>query len=137
MAIAPERPAAALPALPCWGRTPPDAAEATRQVKSAIRTRVPATGRTVEKVFAVAEQQTRAEGEDIAAASQAGETIWPVINYADIASGTVPVHAGALLAEVHQARHVLGIPPVPGLDRPLRNSSSLSHSGPLMRRPPK
>jgi Protein of unknown function (DUF1479) len=95
--IAPERPAAPLPALPSWDRTPADPAEATRQVKSAIRTRIAASGRSVEEVFAVAEQLVRTEVEDIVAASQAGEAIWPVIDYADIASGTVPAQARALL----------------------------------------
>ena len=95
--ITPERPAAPLPGLPGWDRTPADPAEATRKVKSAIRTRIAASGRSVEEVFAVAEQLVRTEVEDIVAASQAGEAIWPVIHYADIASGTVPSQAQALL----------------------------------------
>ena len=86
---------------------------------SAIRTRIAASGRTVEEVIPVVQQQIRTAVEDIAAASQAGETISPVIDYADVASGTVPAHARALLSKV-QDDHVLGIPHVPGLERPLR-----------------
>ena len=97
MAIAPERPAAPFARAARLGLHASGSAEATRQVKSAIRTRIAASGRSVEEVFAVAEQLVRTEVEDIVAASQAGEAIWPVIDYADIASGTVPAQARTLL----------------------------------------
>src|ERR1700722_10839711 len=88
---------AALPALPHWEQPPPDLRDAIRQVKAAIRARIEASGRTVEEVFSVVEQQVSAEVEDIAAARERGEEIWPVIDYADIAAGTVPPAALALL----------------------------------------
>ena len=89
--------AIALPALPHWEQPPADLPAAIRQVKAALRARIAASGRTVEEVFAVVEQRIRAEVEDIAAARARGETIWPVIDYADIAAGTVTPGALALL----------------------------------------
>ena len=82
-------------ALPHWETTPDDLRSATREVKAAIRARIAASGRTVEEVFAVVERGIEAEVRDIEAARERGETVWPVIDYADIAAGTV---AGADLA---------------------------------------
>ena len=81
---------ASLPALPHWETTPADLKAAVREVKAALRARIAASGRTVEEVFAVIEARVRARVEEIAAANARGETIWPVIDYADIAAGTVP-----------------------------------------------
>ena len=78
-----------LPALPHWEATPADLKAAVREVKAALRARIAASGRTVEEVFAVIEARVRARVEEIAAAKARGETIWPVIDYADIAAGTV------------------------------------------------
>jgi hypothetical protein len=89
--------AAALPPLPHWETPPADLPSAIQQVKAALRERIAASGRTVEEVFAIVEQRIRAEADDIAAARQRGETIWPVIDYADIAAGTVPAEAVARL----------------------------------------
>ncbi len=88
---------AALPALPHWPEPPSDLPAAVAQVKSAIRARIEASGRSVAEVFAVVERQVKAEVADIAAARDRGEEVWPVIDYADIAAGTVPPRALALL----------------------------------------
>ena len=81
---------AALPALPHWETTPADLKAAVREAKAALRARIAASGRTVEKVFAVIEARVRTRVEEIAAAKARGEAVWPVIDYADIAAGTVP-----------------------------------------------
>src|SRR3984885_1746238 len=88
---------APLPALPHWEETPADRPAAIRAVKTALRARIAASGRTVEQVFAVVEQQLKSEVEEITAARDRGETIWPVIDYADIEAGTVTEQARALL----------------------------------------
>jgi len=86
-----------LPALPHWEETPADLPAAIRQIKAALRARIAASGRTVEDVFAVVEQQIRAEVAQITAARERGETIWPVIDYAEIEAGAVTAQAQALL----------------------------------------
>ena len=86
-----------LPALPHWESTPDDLPTAIREIKAALRTRIAASGRTVEEVFAVVERRVRAEVDEITAARQRGETIWPVIDYADIGAGAVPDEALSLL----------------------------------------
>src|ERR1700689_883381 len=90
MTAQPDRHAAPLPALPHWESVPADLPAAIRQVKAALRSRIAASGRTVEDVFSVAEQRVRAEVEEILAARRRGEAVWPVIDYADIEAGTVP-----------------------------------------------
>jgi Gig2-like len=80
---------ATLPALPHWETTPGDLPEAIREIKHAIRARIEASGRTVEEVFAVVERRVQAAVDEITSAKARGETIWPVIDYADIAAGTV------------------------------------------------
>ncbi|GLY02398.1 YbiU family protein [Actinoplanes sp. NBRC 101535] len=76
-------------ALPHWEETPTDLKAATREIKQALRERIAASGRTVEDVFAVVEQRVQAAVDDIVAARRRGESVWPVIDYADIANGTV------------------------------------------------
>ncbi len=88
---------APLPALPHWEETPADLPAATKQIKAALRARIAASGRTVEEVFAVVEQQIKAEVDDITAARKSGEAIWPVIDYSDIEAGTVSAEILALL----------------------------------------
>ena len=88
---------AALPALPHWERTPSDLPAAVREIKAALRARIAASGRTVEEVFAVVERRLREEVDEITAARRRGETIWPVIDYADIEARTVPEAALSLL----------------------------------------
>ena len=95
---APTLPAAtALPALPHWEETPADLKAAIREIKTALRARIAASGRTVEDVFAVVEERIQAAVDEINAARERGETIWPVIDYADIAAGTVPAEQLARL----------------------------------------
>src|SRR5579875_3039472 len=88
---------AALPDLPHWEQTPADLKDATRQIKAALRARIAASGRSADEVFAVIEHTIGAEAAGVAAARQRGETIWPVIDYADIEAGTVPAQAQQLL----------------------------------------
>ena len=78
-----------LPALPHWEATPDDLPGAIRQIKAALRARITASGRSVEDVFAVIEKRVRAGVEQIAAEKARGDSVWPVIDYADIAAGTV------------------------------------------------
>src|SRR4051794_12135380 len=79
--------------LPHWETTPDDLPAAIREIKAAIRARIEASGRTVEEVFAVVERGIEAEVMRIEAARERGETVWPVLDYADIAAGTVPAEA--------------------------------------------
>jgi Gig2-like len=78
-----------LPALPHWEEPPADLQAAIREIKAALRARIAASGRSVEEAFAVVEQRVRAAVEEIEAARDRGETIWPVIDYTDITAGTV------------------------------------------------
>ncbi len=75
----------ATPTLPHWETTPPDLKAATREIKAAIRDRIAASGRTVEEVFAVVEGRVAARVAEI----EASDDVWPVVDYADIAAGTV------------------------------------------------
>jgi hypothetical protein len=97
MPAQPSSPNDSLPALPHWERTPAELPAAVRQLKNALRARITASGRTVEEVFAVVERQVTAEVGEITAARDRGETVWPVISYADIEAGTVPAPAQPLL----------------------------------------
>src|SRR3954468_12154261 len=83
--------------LPHWETAPEDLPAAIREIKAALRARIAASGRTVEEVFAVVERRVQDAVDEIAAARARGETVWPVIAYADIASGTVPAEQLALL----------------------------------------
>jgi hypothetical protein len=87
----------ALPALPHWEQTPADPPSAIREMKAALRARIAASGRTVEEVFTVVEQRIKAEVDEIKAARERGETVWPVIDYTDIATHTVSADAVAKL----------------------------------------
>src|SRR6202795_3175696 len=84
---------APLPSLPHWEQPPADLPSAIRQVKAALRARIAASGRTVEDVFAVVQGRIADEVGEITAARERGETIWPVIDYADIEAGRVPAAA--------------------------------------------
>ena len=88
---------AQLPPLPHWESTPADLKDATRQIKSAIRRRIEASGRTVEEVFAVLEERVTRRVEEIEAILQDGGNPWPVVEYADIESGKVSAADVALL----------------------------------------
>lgn len=78
-----------LPELPHWEEPPADLRAATREVKAALRRRIEASGRSVEEVFAVVEARVRAAVEEVEAQRERGEEVWPVLDYADIASGAV------------------------------------------------
>src|SRR3954470_8964274 len=80
-------------ALPHWETTPADPKAAIRETKAAIRDRIEASGRTVEEVFAAVEAKVAERVEEIEAAKRRGETVWPVIDYADIAGGAVAAEA--------------------------------------------
>lgn len=84
---------APLPPLPHWESTPDDLPAAIREVKAALQERIEASGRTVEEVFAVVERRVQTKVDEIITARDRGETIWPVIDYADIEAGTVPAEA--------------------------------------------
>src|SRR6201982_2921363 len=90
-------PPAPLPVLPHWEQTPADLPDAVRQTKAALRARIAASGRTVEEVFAVVQDQIARDVGDNAAAGDRGEMIWPVIDFADIEAGTVPAGTQDLL----------------------------------------
>ena len=83
--------------LPHWETIPEDIPAATAAVKAAIRARIEASGRTVEQVVAEVETFLEAEIADIEATRARGEEVWPVIEYADIANGSVPAETLALL----------------------------------------
>lgn len=78
-----------LPPLPHWETAPPDLKAAVREVKAALRARLGSSGRSVDDVFAVIEARVRDQVEEIASAKERGETVWPVLDYADIAAGSV------------------------------------------------
>jgi hypothetical protein len=78
------------PELPHWDSPPLDLKAAVREIKPALRARIAASGRGVEEVFSVIEDRARAKVADIVASRERGETVWPVIAYADIDKGTVP-----------------------------------------------
>src|SRR5690242_15190103 len=88
---------ARLPSLPSWDSTPDDLPAAIREIKAALRTRIAASGGSVEEAFGVIEQRVRDQVEDIVAAKRRGEPVWPEIDYADIAAGTVSPAALAQL----------------------------------------
>ncbi len=75
--------------LPHWQTTPADLAAAIRAVKTALRARIEASGRGVDDVFAAVERRVATRLAEIDADLAAGESVWPVIDYADIENGTV------------------------------------------------
>ncbi|MFC7343509.1 YbiU family protein [Saccharopolyspora griseoalba] len=78
-----------LPALPHWETPPPDLPGAIREIKTALRARIEDSGRSVEEVFAVVEDRIRARVTEIERMRELGQPVWPVIEYSDIAAGTV------------------------------------------------
>src|SRR4051794_25542789 len=83
--------------LPHWETIPDDIPAAVAGVKAAIRARIEASGRTVQQVVDEVERFLEAEIADIEAAQERGDDVWPVIDYADIASGRVAAETLALL----------------------------------------
>jgi Protein of unknown function (DUF1479) len=86
-----------LPLLPNWTETPSDTAAAIAETKSAIRARLQAAGRSIEDVFSVMSARVEAQVAEVAAELAAGRNVWPVVQYSDIAAGTVPAETVALL----------------------------------------
>ena len=91
--------------LPHWETTPEDLKAATREIKAAIRARIEASGRTVEEVWAVVTAQLTEQVEEIEDAKRARRDVWPVIDYADIAAGTVSAGAARAPAPPRLRRH--------------------------------
>ncbi|MEU2926773.1 DUF1479 domain-containing protein [Streptomyces sp. NPDC007251] len=85
------------PELPHWETVPEDLPAAIREVKRALRARIEASGRTVEEVYAAAERRVAARVAEIKAEKEAGGSVWPVLDYADIENGTVSPAQTALL----------------------------------------
>ena len=75
--------------LPHWETIPSDIPAATAEIKAALRDRIAASGRTVTEVFAELEAFIADEVADIHATRERGEDVWPVIDFADVAAGTV------------------------------------------------
>ena len=75
--------------LPNWESAPGDPADATRQIKAAIRARIEAAGTTVDDAFRSIEGRIAARVDQIRADAAAGETSWTVIDYDEIAAGDV------------------------------------------------
>jgi hypothetical protein len=86
-----------LTGLPHWENIPEDVPAAIAEIKAALRERIAASGRTVEEVVAEVEEFLRGEIADIQATRERGEEVWPVIDYADIAAGTVSAEVLAQL----------------------------------------
>jgi Protein of unknown function (DUF1479) len=78
-----------LPDLPSWDTIPRVVPLAIREIKRAIRERIEANGRTVESVVEEIESFLRVEIADVEATRARGENVWPVIEFADLAAGTV------------------------------------------------
>ena len=97
MTLAPSRTSTTTTELPHWETVPTDLAAATREIKAALRARIEASGRTVEEVFAVVEARVAERVAEITAARERGEQVWPEVDYADIAAGTVPPETLELL----------------------------------------
>jgi hypothetical protein len=75
--------------LPHWEEIPDNLGAAVAEIKQALRARIAASGRTVEDVFAVMEARVQRAVDDILAAKARGESVWPIVDFADIAAGTV------------------------------------------------
>ncbi|MFI8347904.1 DUF1479 domain-containing protein [Streptomyces sp. NPDC085596] len=75
--------------LPHWETIPANLPAAVREIKTALRTRIEASGRSVGEVFAAVERRVAARVAEIEAERAAGDTVWPVVDYADIENGTV------------------------------------------------
>ncbi len=65
---------------------PADTGAAIREAKAQLRARIGAAT----AVMAEVEESMRAEVASIVAARDAGQPVWPVVNFSDVAAGTVP-----------------------------------------------
>jgi hypothetical protein len=84
-------------ALPSWDATPTDPPAATVEIKAALRASIESSGRTVEGVISEIEAFIRAEVADIEATRRRGEHVWPVVQFADIASNSIDDATRALI----------------------------------------
>src|SRR5215472_7241781 len=78
--------------VPFTSPLPADVGQAIRTVKAQLRGQIG----DVEAVFAEADAAMRAEAAAVATDRDAGRPVWPVVQFRDIAAGTVP--AGAVEA---------------------------------------
>jgi Protein of unknown function (DUF1479) len=81
--------------LPSWDTIPDDIPSAIREMKSAVRARIEVNGRTAASVVEEIEDYLRAEIADIEATRARGENVWPDIEFADLAAGTVTAEMSA------------------------------------------
>jgi Protein of unknown function (DUF1479) len=75
--------------LPSWETIPDDTNAATVQIKSALRASIESSGRSVGEVITEIEAFLTTEMAELVAARARGEEVWPVVNFADIASSSV------------------------------------------------
>jgi hypothetical protein len=68
---------------------PADVGQAIRTVKAQLRGQIG----DVAAIFTGAEEAMRAEATAVAADRDAGRPVWPVVQFRDIAAGTVPAGA--------------------------------------------
>lgn len=73
-------------AITSWPAPPEDYASAIRAVKAKLREQIG----DVDRLFARIEAAMEREVDDIEATKAAGENVWPIVQYSDIAAGTVP-----------------------------------------------
>jgi hypothetical protein len=86
-------------ALPHWESTPEDLSAAIREIKTAIRASIEASGRSVGEVAQALENRISERVRAIEAVKAAGESAWPEIDFADIAYGTVSQEQRDLVKE--------------------------------------
>jgi len=86
-------------ALPHWESTPEDLSAAIREIKTAIRASIEASGRSVGEVAQALEKRISERVRAIEAVKAAGESAWPEIDFADIAYGTVTQEQRDLVKE--------------------------------------
>jgi Protein of unknown function (DUF1479) len=85
------------PTLPSWDVIPHDTAAATVQIKAALRASIEANGRSVRDVIDEIETYLAEEIAEIVATRARGDEVWPVVPFADIASGSVAPETRALI----------------------------------------
>ena len=97
--------------LPHWETIPADLPAAIREVKAALRARIAASGRTVDRRVRRRGGPDPGRGRRHRGDAARGEKVWPVIDYADIEAGTVAAERvaavrrrGCLVVRGHFAR---------------------------------
>ncbi len=87
----------AVASLPSWVSTPDDTPGAIAQIKVAIRQRLLTAGRSIDEVFSVIAERVGAQVDEIAGELEQAKCAWPVVEYADVAAGTVTAETVSLL----------------------------------------